>query len=195
MKAMSVPIVAVWVLSLILPSLVYAQVGAKVTDFRMPDATGVEHSLQQYLSAGEVVVLQFWSFKCPISLGYDERLIALQRKYQNGGVKVLAIASNTNESPAEIQRNASSRNLPFPILIDRDGVLAERLGATHTPAVFILSRDGVLRYRGAMDNNKQLGESGRTAYAEDAIDAILAGRTPSPSETKIVGCSIKGKAL
>jgi peroxiredoxin len=195
MKTMSVRIIVVCILSLILPSLVQAQVGAKVSDFRLPDATGVEHSLQQYLSAGQVVVLQFWSFKCPISLGYDERLVAMQRKYQNRGVKVLAIASNANESPAEIQRNASSRNLPFPILIDRDGILAERLGATHTPAMFVVSRDGVLRYRGAMDNNKQLGESGRLAYAEDAIDAVLAGQTPSPSETKIVGCSIKGKAF
>lgn len=188
--------IAFCVLSLVFPSLVQsAQVGAKVTEFRLTDATGVEHSLQRDLSSGEVVVLQFWSFKCPISLGYDERLIALQRKYQNRGVRVLAIASNANESPAEIQRNAASRNLPFSILIDRDGVLAERLGATHTPAVFILSRDGVLRYRGALDNNKQLGESGRIAYAEDAIDAILTGKTPSPSETKIVGCSIKGKAF
>src|SRR5687767_7235080 len=181
MKALSERFVAVCALALILPSLVQAQVGAKVSDFRLADATGVEHTLQQYLSSGETVVLQFWSFKCPISLGYDERLVALQRKYQTRGVRVLAIASNSNEAPAEIQRNASSRNLPFPILIDRDGVLAERLGATHTPAVFIIGRDGILKYRGAMDNNKQSGEGGRMAYADDALDAILAGRTPSPA--------------
>src|SRR5687767_7771004 len=101
-KALSERFVAVCALALILPSLVQTQVGGKVSDFRLTDATGVEHSLQQYLSSGQTVVLQFWSFKCPISLGYDERLDALQRKYQNRGVKVLAIASNGNETPAEI---------------------------------------------------------------------------------------------
>lgn len=172
-----------------------AQVGEKAPDFRLTDQAGVEHSLQRYLDAGEVVVLEFWSFKCSVSLGYDERLIALQRKYQNRGVRVLAVASNANESAAEIQRNASARNLPFPILVDREAVVAERLGATHTPSIVILSRDGVVRYRGALDNNKQVGEGGRVAHAEDALEAILGGQPVSTPETKVFGCSIKGKAF
>ena len=176
------------------PLVEAAQIGQKVPDFRLPDASGRMHSLETYLGSGKVVVVAFWSFKCSTSLTSNEKLAALQEKYRNRGVVVLAVASNANESAAEIQKNAANLNLPFTILVDKDGALAERLEATHTPHLFIIDGDGVLRYRGALDNNKQPGEGGRIAYAEDALDAILAGRPVPQPETKTFGCSIKRKA-
>jgi len=119
----------------------------------------------------------------------------LQEKYRPRGVAVLGIASNANESPAEIERNTANLNLPFPVLIDKDGAVADRLGATHTPQIFVIDRSGVLRYRGALDNNREAGESGRTAYAEEALEAVLSGRSAAQPETKAFGCSLKRKAF
>jgi peroxiredoxin len=166
-----------------------AQIGAKVAGFRLTDAGGTVHTLEEY--TGKIVVLEFWSFKCPVSLAYDERVAALQAKYRNRGVVVLAVASNKNESPVEVRRNAENLNLPFPVLLDPDGALAERLGATHTPSVVILDSSGTLRYRGAIDNNKRTDEHGRIPYAEEALDALLAGRPLPQTETNTFGCTIK----
>jgi len=171
------------------------QIGQRVGEFQLEDASGKTHSLESYLSSGKVVVLCFWSFKCPVSLAYNRRLAALQEKYRPRGVAVLGIASNANESPAEIERNTANLNLPFPVLIDKDGVVADRLGATHTPQIFVIDRSGVLRYRGALDNNREAGESGRTAYAEEALEAVLSGRSAAQPETKAFGCSLKRKAF
>lgn len=165
------------------------QVGSKISDFRLTDTSGKVHTLEDY--AGKIVVLEFWSFKCPVSLAYDERVAALLSKYGNRGVTVLGVASNKNESPAEVRRNAENLRLPFPILLDQEGGLAERLGATHTPGVVILDGTGTLRYRGAIDNNKRIAERGRIPYVETALDALLAGQPIPQAETEAFGCSIK----
>lgn len=167
------------------------EIGSKVGNFQLTDVSGKTQSLQSY--SGRVVVLVFWSFKCPVSLAYDGRVEALQNKYGNRGIAVLFIASNANETAPEIRANASNLNLRIPVLLDSDGDLAEKLGATHTPSVFILDGSGVLRYRGALDNNKRIGDSERASYADDALDAILEGRSVSNPETKPFGCGIRRK--
>ncbi len=167
-------------------------VGEKIGDFKLQDTAGKMHSSAAH--AGKIVVLAFWSFKCPTALAYDERLAAIQDKYGSQGAVVLAVASNANESKEELQRNAENLHISFPILLDTDGILADRLGATITPSVFILDRSGVLRYKGALDNREKPGGKKREAYAEDAIDSILAGKPVATPETQATGCSIKRKS-
>jgi peroxiredoxin len=167
----------------------YGQLGQKVPPIRLKDTNGQDHALAQY--AGKITVIEFWSFKCPVSLANLDRMLVIQGKYGGNDVVVLAIASNKNESPAEVARNAANLRLPYPVLIDADGIVADRLGATRAPSIFILDRSGILRYRGAPDNNRAPGEGGRVAYAEDAIDALLAGRPVTHPETKESGCTIR----
>jgi peroxiredoxin len=174
---------------ILLSAPLHGQLGSKMKDLSLPDTSGKEHTLAAY--AGKIVVLEFWSFKCPVSLAYNERIAALQSKYGSRGVVVLAVASNKNESPAEIARNAANLNLPFPVLLDSDGLIAARLRATHTPSLFIVDREGILRYRGAIDNNRRPGEAGRKAFAEQALDALVADRPVPQSQTKEFGCRIR----
>lgn len=184
---------ALSLLSLWATAAAAARLGQRVEDFSLVDGSGQTHTLSSYTSAGKVVVIDFWSFKCPVSLAYDERLSALQAKYRSRGVVVLGMASNANESAEEIRRNVANLKLSFPVLLDVDGLVAEALGATHTPHVLVIDRDNVLRYRGALDNNRPAGDSGRLAHAEEALDAILAGQRVPRQETRVFGCSIKQK--
>jgi peroxiredoxin len=165
------------------------EIGSKLPSFQLKDASGASRSLESY--SGKILVLVFWSFKCPVSLAYDDRVEKLQAKYADKNVAVLGVASGANDNADEIRANAANLKIQFPILLDSEGDLAEKLGATHTPDVYILDRDGTLRYRGAFDNNKKLGENGRVAYVEDAVDAILGGRAIPISEMRPFGCSIK----
>ena len=165
------------------------RIGEKVGDIRLPDTSGKMQSLDSY--AGKVVVLAFWSFKCPTALAWNDRLTALQTRYGSQGVVLLAVDSSSNESEVEIRRNAANLNVAFPILVDSEGVVAEKLGATLTPSLCILDRSGILRYRGAWDNREKVGDKKREAYAESAVENILAGQAVANPETQVSGCSIR----
>jgi peroxiredoxin len=168
-------------------------IGTRLENFQLADSSGKSHSLNDY--KGKIVILSFWSFKCPVSLTYDKRLGELEQQYGPKGVVVLGIDSNSDETAEAVQKNAAGLNLSYPILLDSQGVVADRLGATHSPSVFILDRDFIVRFEGMIDNGKRPGEKGREAYAEQALDSILAGRPVPVEVTKGGGCSIKRRGF
>jgi peroxiredoxin len=170
-----------------------ADIGSKIDNFQLPDTAGTTHSLRAY--SGKIVALFFWSFKCPVSLFYNDRLNGLRDKYRNSEVVVLGVDSAANESSAEIIANIEHSKITAPILLDLEGNLAEKVGATQTPSVFVIDGNRILRYRGALDNNRKEDEKGRIAYVEDAIDALIAGRAVPTSETRPFGCSIRRQEI
>ena len=169
----------------------HAAADGKLSDVRLQDASGATRSLQSY--AGKIVVLVFWSFKCPVSLAYIDRMQALADRYAGRGTVIFGVASNENETAEEIRANVSHLNISVPILLDAEGALAQGFGATHTPEAFVLDSAGVLRYRGPIDNNKRTGERGRIAYIENALDSLLSGKAVTPSEVRPFGCPIRRK--
>ncbi len=189
-------IVAPWILcamALWMPPATGAQIGSRIGSFHLPDVLGTVRS--SHLYSGKAIVLVFWSFKCPVSLAYNDRLEEFQKKYKDKGVLIFGVASSSNETPAEIRANLKNLNLSVPVLLDAGGALAEKLDATHTPDVVILDGAMVLRYRGAWDNNKKAGDSARVAYVDNAIDAILAESAVVFAETKPFGCSIRRRGI
>jgi peroxiredoxin len=170
-----------------------AEIGSRLDNFQMTDISGKIQSLKQY--EGKIVVLFFWSFKCPVALAYVDRMEALHKKYGNQGVILLGVASGINESQEELRANVSNLKITVPILLDSDGDLMDKFGATHTPSVFILDQNAVLRYRGAPDNNRAPGDKGRASYMDDAIESLFSGRAISVPETQVFGCSIKRRRI
>ena len=62
-----------------------------------------------------------------------------------------------------------------------------------TPHTFVIDKNGVLVYHGAMDNKPDPEHDPRTArnYVREAVDALLAGKPVTISQTKPYGCGIK----
>ena len=157
-----------------------AKIGAKVTDFERMDADGKAYKLTQVLQGSKAAVVDFWSTRCPVSAKYEPVLKKLAADYTNKGVTFLAVDSNYNEPPTEIQKVRTERGVPYPILLDgKDGTLAAYFGATHTPEAYLVTRDGLLAYHGNLD---EIG---------GALDAVLAGKPVPKAETRAFGCSIK----
>jgi len=167
--------------------------GSRVANFSLKDTEGRVHSLSDY--AGKIVVLSFWSFKCPVSLANDEHLKALQTEFEGSGVIVLAVSSSANESAEEVRRNAANLKLTFPVLLDEEGSLAERLSATHVPSIFVIDGASALRYQGSFAGDKKSAQSRTGAAARDAIEDILAGRPVTTQETRFSGCLIRRKTI
>lgn len=148
---------------------------------------------------GQIVVIDFWSIQCPWSVGYEDRLAALHREYSKRGVQFFGINSNftevdlDSEDPfARIRTYMKDAEIGFPILYDKNNLVADRFEAGWTPHVFILDREGVLRYAGGIDDDPK-GDRGdqATRYAARALDQLLAGEEVTEPKTKTRGCSIK----
>ena len=100
------------------------------------------------------------------------------------GVLFLGVNSGRIESAAEALAHARDHGHAFPIAKDPESRVAQLLGASRTPEVFVLDGDGRLRYHG------RVASKIASPDLKNALDALLAGRPVKPAETKAFGCAI-----
>jgi hypothetical protein len=62
-----------------------------------------------------------------------------------------------------------------------------------TPDMYVIDKNGVLVYQGAIDNKPDPTHDPRTAhnYVHEAVDALMAGKPVEVSQTKPYGCGVK----
>ena len=169
-------------------------VGQRLSNFTLTDAvSGRPYSL--YGFAGKKgAVLIFMGTECPVGNVYAPRLIELNHEYRSKGFVFLGINSNAGDSESEIAEHAKQFELDFPILKDRDNVVADSALADRTPEILVLDGMARIRYRGAIDDQYSYGArrpEPRNHYLRDALDAILEDRKVETPATKVVGCLIE----
>jgi len=163
-------------------------IGQIAPDFCLPDTEGRIHRLADY--RGQIVILDFWSAECPVSKEFDSYFNQRYQQWVSRGITLLAIDSNSHYEDDMIRQVKVERGLLFPILRDRGNVVADLYDARTTPHVFIIDRDGVLRYRGAIDDRTFRKRVPERHYVEEALAAILAGLPVPQPETEPYGCTI-----
>jgi len=84
---------------------------------------------------------------------------------------------------------AQGRRIP-KILIDARHVVADQYEAITTPHVFVLDREGILRYRGAIDDVTFRRREVTQFFLREVVEALLHGEIPELSETTAYGCAI-----
>jgi len=162
------------------------QINEPAPDFELPDLHGIPHKLSDYL--GKIVIVNFWSVECPHSERTDHHLVSLLAR-GNGDVVLLSIAANRNESIQMLEEASKTRRIP-KALVDAEHVVADLYEAVATPHVFVLDREGILRYRGAVDNVAFGQRKATRFFLEVAVEALLERRLPELSETPAYGCAI-----
>ncbi len=175
------------------------EVGDTAADFKLKNVDGKMVSLSDYKNAKGFIVI-FDCNTCPYSKAYNERIIALNKKYASVGYPVVAINSNdpsksSGDSFEEMVRVAKEKGYDFPYLVDESQTVAKSFGATNTPHVFVLTKDLKVAYIGAIDDSARKAEAVTKKYVETAVDELLAGKKVSTSKTKAIGCGIKWKSV
>lgn len=176
------------------------QVGDKATDFKLLNVDGNMVSMADYPDAKGFIVI-FTCNHCPYSIAYEDRKIALAKKFAPLGYPVIAINPNDStvveaDSYSNMQIRAKEKGFPYPYLLDADQSVFQRFGATRTPHVYLLNKekgDLVVRYIGAIDNNYEDADAATEKYVESAVAKLMAGEQPEPAFTKAIGCTIKVK--
>ena len=166
-----------------------AKIGTTIADFSLPDTDGKQHSLAS-LRGKNGTVLIFISVQCPVSNAYNERMEKLAQDYRSRGVNVIGINANATETAEAVKHHAAQHDLTFPVLKDKGNVIADTLGAQHTPEAFLLDANNRLVYRGRIDNAKNASMVS-SSDLRDAIEETLAGKAVTKSEARAFGCTIK----
>lgn len=174
------------------------KVGDIATDFSLKNVDGKMVSLRDIKGAKGYIVV-FTCNHCPYAQAYQDRVVALDKKYKALGYPVVAINPNNPEkvkedSFANMQERAKSNKFTFPYLLDDGGKIFPQYGATKTPHVYVLQKSpkgNVVKYIGAIDDNYEDAAAVKQKYVENAVDALLKGKGVTVKETKAIGCSIK----
>jgi len=171
------------------------QPGDKATDFKLKSVDGKKYSMADYKDAKGFIVV-FTCNTCPFAIKYDDRVNALAKKYKPKGYVLLAINPNDpdvqpKDSFELMQAKAKEKSFAFPYLVDEGQKIYPQYGATKTPHVFLLDKNLVVKYIGAIDDNSDDASAVKERYLENAITALENGKDPSPEITRAIGCSIK----
>lgn len=163
------------------PRIELADLDGRLVDAVHPDAT-------------RFVLLVFLGTGCPIARAYSPELASIAADY-SGRVTTRLVFVDRDLDADAARRHAGEFALPRPILLDQEHRLVRALGATTTPEAVVLDQAGRVVYSGRIDDRfADLGKPRRAAAhrdLRDALDALLAGRTPSAIRTQPIGCIIE----
>jgi thiol-disulfide isomerase/thioredoxin len=158
----------------------------------LPGVDGAEHSLSDLKDKPAIVVV-FTCNSCPYAVDYEDRTIALAKKFSD---QVVFVAINVNLVPEDnfekMKERAKAKDFPYPYLFDKTQQIAKDYGATFTPEFFLLDRDRKIVFMGGMDDNSN-ADAVTNRYLENAIVATLKGEVVKTAEAEAPGCRVRYK--
>lgn len=164
---------------------------ASPADIQLKDASSSVQPLGHWLRQSKYTVVLFISAKCPCVRAHAERIRHLSDHYAAVGVRFLAVNPEFDTEPAEIAVTSTSNGWSFPILIDRQGKLADRLSAEYASHVTVLDANGRIHYQGGIDSDRKHIHADATPYLANALDDLVAGREPRVARTEALGCVLR----
>lgn len=176
------------------------KVGDVAPAFTLKGADGKEHSLSDF--KGNIVVLEWSNPNCPYVKKFYEGgdMQAEQAKQKSKGVAWLTINSSaegkegylTDKDAATLVADKKINSDAY--LLDADGKVGKTYGATNTPHMFIVDKEGKIAYQGAPDSIPSADKADIAKsenYVNAAVDSLIAGKDVATKVTKAYGCGVK----
>src|SRR5262245_32550830 len=153
------------------------------------------HAVRLFTPAGIANLLLFVASDCPISNGYAPEIQRICRDYSSKGLLCALIYEDLRIDAAGVRSHLDDyRYSGIQTVIDSDGAVARRAGASVTPQAIVVDAEAKVRYRGRIDNlSAALGQRRHRATVHDlrdALDAVIAFRRVATPETEAIGCFI-----
>ncbi len=166
-----------------------------LADNEMQEISGNTITLKGAMGESGLIVI-FSCNTCPWVKAWNDRYVSITKKYQPLGVNVVALNSNEasragDESLSAMRKFAKKNDYNFSYAVDKNSELAYAFGASRTPHVYLFNAEGVLVYRGAIDDNSRNAKAVKEPFLATAIDQLLAGEEISTASSKALGCAIK----
>jgi thiol-disulfide isomerase/thioredoxin len=117
------------------------RIGQRLANFSLPSLSGKVTQLDQY--RGQPVLLNFWAIWCPPCREEMPLLEAYAQQHRTQGLVLLAI--NVGDEPEKARTFVDELQLTFPILLDQEQSLSDRLLIEAFPTSVFIDKDGVVR--------------------------------------------------
>ena len=163
----------------------------KIKNFKLADQNGKPYELYK-MSDAKAIVLTMHTKGCPIGQQLQPDFKDMQAKYESKGVKFLMLNSNLYDTPAAIAEEVKSFGSTIAVLKDTDQSVGEPLGVERaTETLVIQPGTWKILYQGPINDRVTYGRARAKAehqYAGDVLDAMLTGKSVTPSYIAPEGC-------
>jgi peroxiredoxin len=187
-------------LTIAVPAIAKPVVGQPAPDFTVTDASGKTQSLSAY--KGKTVVLEWNNPECPFVRKHygAHNMQQQQADATKDGVVWLTVNSGAQGKQGHLDAAAATAYVAkvggseSAYLIDADGKVGHAYDAKTTPHMFVIDRDGVLRYMGGIDSIASTDVDDipkATQYVKQALGELAAGKPVSVPTSEPYGCSVK----
>jgi peroxiredoxin len=180
-------------LASVLLALAEAEVGKPAPAFEVKDINGKTQKLGGY--KGKIVVIESYNLDCPYVVKHYKAgaMQDLQAELTGKGVIWLTVNTNYEEAERAKKEFASQKMKVTALLHDPAGVIGKAYGFKTTPHLFVINKDGVVAYAGAIDDKPGTDANPREAknHVREAVNELLAGKAVSVTKSKPYGCGIK----
>jgi len=159
---------------------------------RLLGVDGVETTLGR-LAAGAPLVVAYTGVGCPISGKYASRLNELAERFGEQGVRFVGVNASPQDTCQAVAKEVEELGLELAVYKDARQELTRTLEARTTTETFLFDAKGRLRYRGAIDDQYDLGAARPAPTANhlaNAIAAVLEGSEPAVEATEAPGCAL-----
>ncbi len=169
-------------------------------ELKVTDQTGKAHTFGDF--RGKNVVLEWTNYQCPfVRKFYDAGAMqAQQAATVKDGVVWLSVISSAKGNQGHLSADKAAAEVAkqgfkgTAVILDEAGTLGNAFGATTTPNMFVLDKDGKVVYAGAIDSIPSFNKddiAGATNHVKAALADIAAGKPVAVAQTKAYGCSVK----
>ena len=197
-----IPLFALFILAGLRSDFGDPEIGAPAPTFSLPGTDGATHALADY--AGQYVVLEWLNFGCPyVKRHYRTgNMPQLQKEYTEKDVVWLSVVSSAPgtqgyyEAEKMNEKNEASGGMQTAILLDPEGDVGKMYGAKTTPHMYIISPEGVLLYKGGIDDKPRAKDADTKEahnYVRAALEEAMNGQEITDTSTRPYGCSVKYK--
>jgi len=118
--------------------------------WQLKTQSGENISLADY--KGKPVILHFWATWCPYCKRLQPKLVELEKKYQDSGIKIVAISFNEDDG-AMPQDEINARGYDFITAVNGEPAV-ELYGVRGTPTTFFINRQGKAVYKSTSSSTK-----------------------------------------
>jgi peroxiredoxin len=176
-----------------------AEVGKPAPDFAARDINGKTQRLSDY--KGKIVVLESYNLDCPFCANHFNTgaMQELQAELTGKGVVWLLVNSAGKQSgsyryPTAARKEWEAEKINATAWVDdHNGKVGRLYGMKTTPHMFVIDKNGVLAYQGAIDDRPEADGDPRKArnYVREAVNKLLKGEKVEVTQTKSYGCAVK----
>lgn len=166
-------------------------------DFKLKGVDDKIYSLDDFKDF-KILVIVFMCNHCPYVKAVIKRLVDLQEKFIDKGVRFVGINPNDEiaypeDSFENMKLFYETYNMNFPYLRDETQEIAKLYDAVCTPDIYVFNQERKLKYRGRIDDNWKEESKVKSKELEKAINLLLEDKEIDFKQNPSMGCSIKWK--